>query len=79
VPRHELEVRDGDLYVNPRPATQRVHSPHPQHPLSREIVRQLGPLRVAGISTTAMNGDFPRYSTSEDLLNVALDHAHGDA
>jgi nitrite reductase/ring-hydroxylating ferredoxin subunit/multimeric flavodoxin WrbA len=77
VPRHELEVRDGDLYVNPRPATQRVHSPHPQHPLSREIVRQLGPLRVAGISTTAMNGDFPRYSTSEDLLNVALDHAQG--
>jgi multimeric flavodoxin WrbA len=34
-----------------------------------------GPLRVAGISTTVMNRDTPRYSTSERLLGVALDHA----
>jgi multimeric flavodoxin WrbA len=43
--------------------------------LTRDIVRDPGPLRVAGISTTAMNAEFPRYSTSEDLLRISLAHA----
>ena len=30
---------------------------------------------MAGISTTVMNVEFPRYSTSEDLLQVSLDYA----
>ena len=38
-------------------------------------MRDPGPLRVAGISTTVMNVEFPRYSTSEGLLRVSLDHA----
>lgn len=75
VPRHEVKVENGDLFVNLVPATPRVHAPHPPHPLTRAITRAPGPLRVAGISTTAMNKAFPRYSTSEDLLQVALDHA----
>jgi multimeric flavodoxin WrbA len=37
--------------------------------------REPGPLRVGGISTTAMNAKSPRFSTSEHLLTVALDHA----
>jgi nitrite reductase/ring-hydroxylating ferredoxin subunit/multimeric flavodoxin WrbA len=75
VPRHDVKVENGEVFVNLTPATQRVHAPHPAHSLSREIKREPGPLRVVGISTTAMNHMFPRYSTSEDLLEVALDHA----
>ncbi|MFN0055307.1 MAG: Rieske 2Fe-2S domain-containing protein [Planctomycetales bacterium] len=73
VPRHEVKVEQGELFVNLTPATQRIHAAHPSHPLNREIKREPGPLRVVGISTTAMNRQFPRYSTSEDLLQVALE------
>ena len=75
VPRHDVKVENGEVFVNLAPATKRVHAPHPEHPLAREIKREPGPLRVAGISTSVMNKAFPRYSTSEDLLRVALDHA----
>jgi nitrite reductase/ring-hydroxylating ferredoxin subunit/multimeric flavodoxin WrbA len=75
VPCHDVKVENGEVFVNLAPATQRVHAPHPAHSLSREVTREPGPLRVVGISTTAMNRMFPRYSTSEDLLEVAIDHA----
>jgi nitrite reductase/ring-hydroxylating ferredoxin subunit/multimeric flavodoxin WrbA len=78
VPRYELKQENGDLYVNLIAATQARHAPHPAHPLTREIKREPGPLRVVGISTTAMNRTFPRYSTSEDLLRVALDRAKAE-
>src|SRR4029077_10719474 len=74
VPRHEVKVENGEVFVNLTPATKRVHASHPAHPLAREIKREPGPVRVVGISTTAMNKEFPRYSPSEDLLQVALDH-----
>jgi nitrite reductase/ring-hydroxylating ferredoxin subunit/multimeric flavodoxin WrbA len=72
VPRHDLRERDGMLYVNLDPATKRVQAPHPPHPLSRKEDRRPGPLRLLGLSTTAMDEAYPRYSTSEDLLRVAL-------
>jgi multimeric flavodoxin WrbA/nitrite reductase/ring-hydroxylating ferredoxin subunit len=75
VPRYELKEEAGDLFINLVPLTQAKHAPHPAHPLSREIIRAEGPLRVAGISTTAMDMAFPRYSTSDALLQSALDHA----
>jgi len=75
VPRHEVKLENGEVFVNLTPATKRVHAPHPAHHLAREIRREPGPSRVVGISTTAMNREFPRYSTSEDLLQVALEHA----
>ena len=75
VPRHALRIQEGDLYVNVVPATPRIQAPHARHPLTRDIVREPGPLRVAGISTTVMNAESPRYSTSEDLLRVSLEHA----
>jgi nitrite reductase/ring-hydroxylating ferredoxin subunit/multimeric flavodoxin WrbA len=78
VPRHEVKVEGGEVFVNLTPATIRILAPHPRHALSREIRREPGPLRVVGISTTAMNQQFPRYSTSEDLLQVALEHATSD-
>jgi len=75
VPRHAVKVENGELFVSLAPVTKRVQAPHPAHPLAREIKRTPGPLRVVGISTTAMNQTFPRYSTSEDLLKVALEQA----
>src|SRR6516162_11246820 len=78
VPRHEVKVEKGVVFVNLAPATNRVQAPHPAHPLAREIKREPGPVRVVGISTTAMDKVFPRYSTSEDLLQVALDHARSE-
>ncbi|HMP90763.1 MAG TPA: NAD(P)H-dependent oxidoreductase [Kiritimatiellia bacterium] len=75
VPRHDVKVENGDLFVNLTPASSRIQPSRPAHPLTREIKREPGPLRVVGISTTVMNKELPRYSTSEDLLQVALDHA----
>ncbi len=75
VPQYELKEEGGDLYVNLNALTKAKRSPHPPHPLMREIKRQPGPIRVAGISTTVMNKDNPRYSTSEALLKIALEHA----
>ena len=43
--------------------------------LERPIKREEGPLRIVGISTTNMNLEHPRYSTSEVLLETALEHA----
>jgi nitrite reductase/ring-hydroxylating ferredoxin subunit/multimeric flavodoxin WrbA len=78
VPRHDVKVEDGVLFVDLTPATPRLRPPNAPHPLTREIVRAPGPLRVVGISTTAMNEQQPRYSTSEDLLELALAQASSD-
>ncbi len=75
VSRYELKEEGGDLYINLTPLTQPKHAPHPKHPLTRELVRAPGKIRVAGISTTVMNKEFPRFSTSEVLLEEALSHA----
>ena len=75
VPRHEVRVADGRLLVNLEPATTRHKQPHDPHPLARPLQRAAGPVRVAGISTTAMDPANPRYSGSDDLLGVALEHA----
>ncbi|MCW5737175.1 MAG: NAD(P)H-dependent oxidoreductase [Enhydrobacter sp.] len=75
VPSHALRIQGEDLYIDLTPVTRRIQAPHVKHPLSRAIVREPGPLRVAGISTTAMNREFPRYSTSEGLLQTSLGHA----
>jgi nitrite reductase/ring-hydroxylating ferredoxin subunit/multimeric flavodoxin WrbA len=72
VPRHDLREQDGMLYVNLDPATKRVQASHPPHSLARKEDRKPGPLRLLGISTTAMDEAYPRYSTSDDLLQVAL-------
>ncbi len=77
VPSHEVRVENGRLLVSVEPATRRKKKPHDPHPLSRRIEREAGPIRVAGISTTAMDRANPRYSTSDALLAVALEHAAG--
>ena len=75
VPRYEVKVEDGRVMVNLEAVTRRHKLPHPPHPLERALVRAPGPIRVAGISTTAMDASNPRVSTSELLLETALAHA----
>lgn len=75
VPAFDTRITDGHLWINLEARTKRNRLPHPSHPLSRPVVREPGQLRVAGISTTAMDPSNPRISTSETLLHTALDHA----
>ncbi len=75
VPSYEVRVENGHLFLRAQPVTQRSKLPHPAHPLSRPVKREEGPIRVAGISTTAMDRNYPRYSTSEALLQISLEHA----
>ena len=57
-----------------RPAA-RTSKPHPPHPLARDVERAPGPVRVVGISTTAMDRDHPRYSHLRRTARDALAHA----
>lgn len=75
LPRHEVKIEHGHLFINPRASNRRSFEFHPPHPLSRRISRAKGPIRVVGISTTAMEKVNPRYSTSEDILRTALNEA----
>jgi len=75
VPRHEFREERGRLLLNPVPVTKRHKAPHERHPLERPIIRDPGPVRVLGLSTTAMDPAYPRYSTSDALLQIALAHA----
>jgi multimeric flavodoxin WrbA/nitrite reductase/ring-hydroxylating ferredoxin subunit len=75
VPRYELREDGGTLYARRTAASPRSKAPHDPHPLDRPLERAAGGLRVLGISTTNMEKDYPRYSTSEALLDAALAHA----
>lgn len=76
VPAYALKVGGGRVLVDLASATKRHKTPREPHPLSRPIVRGVGPVRMVGISTTNMSPKHPRHSTSEALLDVALAHAH---
>jgi nitrite reductase/ring-hydroxylating ferredoxin subunit/multimeric flavodoxin WrbA len=76
VPSYGVKEDNGRLLVTAKPVSKRGHLAHDPHPLTRSTEkRSPGPLRVGGISTTAMDPKYPRFSTSEHLLGVALDHA----
>jgi len=72
VPAHAVRVENGRVLVEHTPSSKRGRKPHEPHPLARAPRREAGPIRVLGISTTAMTAGHPRYSTSEDLLSHAL-------
>jgi hypothetical protein len=55
VPAYPVKVENGRVLVDLANASRRTKKPHPPHPLEREVKRAPGPLRVAGISTTAMD------------------------
>jgi nitrite reductase/ring-hydroxylating ferredoxin subunit len=68
VPTYRVKVEQGTVYVDLASASERKKIPHAPHPLARPIRREPGPVRVVGVSTTMMNVEHPRPSTSELLL-----------
>ena len=76
VPAYDTKVENRHLFLNLKALTQRNKSPHDPHPLARHVQRAEGPIRVLGLSTTAMDAKNPRYSASDDLLETALAHAN---
>jgi nitrite reductase/ring-hydroxylating ferredoxin subunit/multimeric flavodoxin WrbA len=75
VPRYDLREEGGRLFVDVASASRRHKAKHARHPLDRPLGRADGPPRVVGISTTNMEIAYPRYSTSDALLDTALAHA----
>ncbi|MEO8295675.1 MAG: Rieske 2Fe-2S domain-containing protein [Gemmatimonadota bacterium] len=74
-PSYEVRLDGGHLFINLEPASKRTRGHHEPHPLARKVAREPGPVRVLGLSTTAMDAKNPRYSGSDDLLGIALRHA----
>ena len=72
VPAYAVKIENGRVLVDMASATKRTRKPHDPHPLSRKIEREPGPLRFAGISTTAMDEAYPRFSGSDHLLDHAI-------
>jgi len=75
IPGYPVKVESGRVFVNLDGATKRQKKPHEPHPLAREVKRAPGPLRIAGIATSAMDAANPRFSGSDHLLNHALNAA----
>ncbi len=71
----ELKEEDGALWVRFDTATPAKLPQREPHALARPVKREPGPVRVFGLSTTGMDPESPRYSTSEALLDEALAHA----
>src|SRR5262245_28832373 len=75
VPAFPVKVENGRVLVNIAAASKRTKSPHEPHPLARKVERAAGPLRLAGIATSAMDAANPRFSGSDHLLDHALQEA----
>ena len=76
VPAFPVKVENGRVLVNMAVPTRRTKKPHEPHPLARNVERAPGGLRLAGISTTAMDASNPRFSGSDHLLGHALTAAN---
>ncbi|UOF00505.1 Rieske 2Fe-2S domain-containing protein [Bdellovibrio reynosensis] len=75
VPTFPVKTENGRVLLSLNRLTTRNHKFHEPMHLARKPERAPGPLRVAGISTTAMDLKYPRPSTSEMLLESSLKHA----
>jgi multimeric flavodoxin WrbA/nitrite reductase/ring-hydroxylating ferredoxin subunit len=75
VPSYPVKIEKARVLIDLGNATPRLRKPHPPHPLARPIQRAPGTIRVVGISTTMMNPEHSRYSTSDALLETAIAHA----
>jgi nitrite reductase/ring-hydroxylating ferredoxin subunit/multimeric flavodoxin WrbA len=76
VPVFAVEERDGEVFVATPPASPRKLLRHKTSHLLEKHPKPVGaPPRVLGISTTVMDGALPRFSTSEALLERALEQA----
>lgn len=72
VPAYDVRVENGRVLVRSTANSKRGRLPHPPHPVGRPPKREPGPIRILGLSTTVMTSEHPRYSTSDDLLEHAL-------
>ncbi|MGO8923047.1 MAG: Rieske 2Fe-2S domain-containing protein [Xanthobacteraceae bacterium] len=70
-----VKIEGGRVLIDINSASKRHRKPHAPHPLARNVIRVPGPLRLAGISTTAMDASNPRFSGSDHLLDHALQAA----
>ncbi len=77
VPAYPVKVEAGRLFVHLAAGTKRMKTPHDPHHLARKVERAAGPLRLAGIATSAMDAANPRFSGSDHLLDHALEAARG--
>lgn len=77
VPNFPLKIENSSLFINLQEESTRVQAVYNSGlmNLSREVKREAGKIRVLGISTTAMDREHPRFSTSEELINSALSTA----
>jgi hypothetical protein len=77
LPQFPLKIENGSLFINSKEESERVRAVynHGGSDLGREPVRAPGKIRVLGLSTTAMDKNHPRFSTSEELLKTALNKA----
>ena len=83
---YEVKVEGDDILISEQPVTKAHRELH-----DLKVIEELIKLdyqttaeskNILGISTTNMNNDLPRYSTSEAALELALDYAkehHGAA
>ena len=78
VPAYDVRVENGRVLVGNAATSPRARKPHLPHPLARPVRREAGPIRILGISTTAMTAEHPRYSTSDELLEHGLRGAAAD-
>jgi nitrite reductase/ring-hydroxylating ferredoxin subunit/multimeric flavodoxin WrbA len=73
---YAVEERDDGVFVQTPPVSKRNVVKHDPHPLLSPRPKPEGAAaRVLGLSATAMDEANPRFSTSDALLEVALDHA----
>lgn len=79
VPKIPLKIENGELFIELKNESPRVRAKYNMATnVGREPKREAGKLRVLGISTTAMDKEHPRFSTSEELLKSALTRAGQD-
>ncbi|MBL7664392.1 MAG: Rieske 2Fe-2S domain-containing protein [Bacteriovoracaceae bacterium] len=80
VPALETKIEGDLLFVNIKNESERIKAQYnldyPGSVLAREPKREVGKIRVLGLSTTAMDKNHPRFSTSEELLKSSLARAN---
>ena len=76
---YAVEERADGVYVRTPPAEpKRLKKHKPSHLLDEHQKPPGAPPRILGLSTTAMDDDLPRYSTSDALLEAAMTYASGE-
>lgn len=77
VPQIPLKIEADFLFINVGGESPRVSATYNKggSNLGRDPQREPGKIRVLGLSTTAMDKDHPRFSTSEELLKSSIKKA----